>query len=668
MLSSLIRSPSSRKLLSIFNISNVPRNRSFTSISKSFSCKNNIINNNSLLFLKRSINTIESNRSSVKLRNTNWKDLKNIFALATPYKWRLITGLSLLGVSSVIFLSAPRILGKLIDQHDEVKSKNMDKDDICFKLANFFKEKPYYLAGVFIIGAIAIATRAYCMHTAGQLIINDLRTNVFRSVLRQDIKFFDNNKVGEIVSRLSSDALITGYAVSMNLSDGARALITMLGSGSLMVYTSPELCKLVSLVIPVILGTFYVFGRLQRRYTREMQEAVAGANMVATERLSNIRTVRMLAAEEKELDAYKKKISDIWGVARKEGIAKGAMYGAFQFTGYTSLSIVVFYGSSLINQGLLSYGDLSSFMLYAILCASSLSNMSGFFVEIMKGLGASTRLFELQNSKPTIPLSGGLKVKDINKKITFQNIGFCYSGRDPIFHDVSFTMDVGTVTALVGASGSGKSTILSLLMRFYDPSSGNIFIDDHNLKDIDISYWRSHIGSVGQEPILFNTTIRNNITYGARNDKEITDEQIRLAAAQSNALHFIERFPKKFDTMVGELSGSMLSGGEKQRISLSRALVLNPKILILDEATSALDAQSEYMVRQALDKLIKERKQTILIIAHRLGTIKHADKIVVLDKGTIAEQGKFDELINIKDGVFKNLVDKQQIGWTNETF
>uniref|UniRef100_A0A0N4ZQG9 ATP-binding cassette sub-family B member 10, mitochondrial n=1 Tax=Parastrongyloides trichosuri TaxID=131310 RepID=A0A0N4ZQG9_PARTI len=667
MLSLILKSNLTKISLNNFSLLNVPIKRSLTTniIKISKITKNEVIKN---IIIKRKINTVETTRSPIKIKNTNWKDLKNIFALAGPYKWRLIIGLSLLGVSSTIFLSAPRILGKLIDQYDENKAKHIDNNELTTRMANFFKEKPYYLIGVFIVGAVAIASRAYCMHTAGQLIINDLRTNVFKSVLYQDMKFFDNNKVGEIVSRLSSDALITGYSVSMNLSDGARALITMLGSGSLMVYTSPELCKLVSMVIPMILGTFFVFGKLQRRYTKEMQEAVAGANMVATERLSNIRTVRMLAAEEKELNAYKSKINDIWGVAKKEGLAKGGMYGAFQFTGYMSLTTVVFYGSSLISQGLLTYGDLSSFMLYAILCASSLSNMSGFFVEIMKGLGASTRLFELQNSKPTIPISGGLKIKDVHKKISFQNVSFCYSDREPIFHDVTFTMDCGKVTALVGASGSGKSTVLSLLMRFYDPTTGNIYIDDHNLKDIDISYWRSHIGSVGQEPVLFNTTIRDNITYGAKVDDNVTDERIRLAAEQSNALHFIERFPKKFDTMVGELSSSMLSGGEKQRISLSRALVLNPKVLILDEATSALDAQSEYMVRRALDKLIKERKQTILIIAHRLGTIKHADKIVVLDKGRIAEQGTYDELISIKDGVFKNLVDKQQIGWTNETF
>uniref|UniRef100_A0AC35TNT6 ABC transmembrane type-1 domain-containing protein n=1 Tax=Rhabditophanes sp. KR3021 TaxID=114890 RepID=A0AC35TNT6_9BILA len=617
---------------------------------------------------KRNISTVETTRTAYKLRNTNWSDLKNIFALAKPYKGRIFLGISLLGVSSSIFLMAPRVLGKLIDQHDASKGAQMDKEDIGLKLATFFKENPLYLIGIFVIGAAAICARAYCMHTAGQLIINDLRTKVFGSVLKQDMKFFDKNRVGEIVSRLSTDALIVGYSVSMNLSDGARALITMLGSGSLMVYTSPELCKVVTIVIPLMVGTFYVFGKLQRKYTMQMQNAVAGANTVATERLANIKTVRMLVAEDKELAAYQAKIDDIWGISKKEGFAKGMMYGAFQFTGYVSLSTIVFYGSSLINQGLLTYGDLSSFMIYAILCASSMSNMSGFFTEVMKGLGASTRLFELYKSQPSIPLTGGLKIKDVEKKITFQNVNFCYPGRDPIFHDVTFSVDTGKVTAIVGGSGCGKSTIANLLLRLYDPTGGNIFVDNHDLKDLDPSYWRRHIGAVGQEPVLFSTTIRDNITYGAEVGREIKEADVIQAAQQSNSIDFISKFPQGYDTMVGEQNSSGVSGGERQRLSIARALYLKPNLMVLDECTSSLDAIAEYNVRMALEKLLEDKQKTVLIIAHRLSTIKNADKIVVLSLGRVAEMGSFNELISIKDGVFKSLVDKQAIGWTNEVF
>ncbi|ETN69964.1 ABC transporter transmembrane region [Necator americanus] len=538
------------------------------------------------------VSTVETKRASVKLKNASWKDLKDIFALAAPYKWRIMLGLSFLGISSSIFLLTPRVLGKLVDEFDETKRAQPGKEDQTLQIARFFKDNPIALVGVLFLGAVAIAARVYCMHTAGQLVVNDLRKNVFNAVLRQDIAFFDKNKVGEIVSRLSTDALIVGYSVSMNLSDGARALLTCLGSGGLMVYTSPALCKVMFIIIPVIVGTFGVFGRLQRKYTLQMQEAVAGANQVATERLSSVRTVRMLVAEQKELAAYGAKIFDIWMISRKEGIARGSMFGSFQFTGYIALSTILFYGSNLISQGLLTYGDLSSFCLYAVLCAGSLSSISGFFIEIMKGLGASSRLFELRNTRPLIPLEGGIKKGDVTDAIRFERVAFAYPGRDPLFHNISFEVPAGRITAVVGPSGSGKSTIANLLLRLYDPNRGRIMIDDIDLKDIDPSYWRRQIGTVGQ----------------------------------------------------------------------------NPRILILDEATSALDATSEYLVRKALNRLLENSHQTVLIIAHRLSTIKHADQIVVLDKGSVAERGSFEELMYIRDGIFKKLVEKQAISWKDEAY
>ncbi|CAI4225177.1 unnamed protein product [Auanema sp. JU1783] len=614
---------------------------------------------------KRNVTIVETKRESVKLKNASWRDLKAILSLAGPYKWRIILGISFLGISSSIFLLTPRILGKLIDEFDESKKDNL-KEDKTLEIAKFFKENPIALGGALLVGALAIAARVYCMHTAGQLIINDLRKSVFSSVLKQDIAFFDKNKVGEIVSRLSTDALIVGYSVSMNLSDGARALVTCMGSGGLMVYTSLALCKVMFVVIPVMVGTFAVFGNLQRRYTLKMQEAVAGANEVATERLTNVRTVRMLAAEEKEIQAYGEKIKEVWNISKKEGFARGLMYGSFQFTGYVALSTVLFYGSNLISQGLLTYGDLSSFCLYAVLCAASLSNMSGFFIEIMKGLGASNRLFELKNAYPLIPLTGGLQKKDVISAIRFDQVGFNYPGRDSLFHDISFEVPAGKITAIVGTSGSGKSTIANLLLRLYDPDKGKIMIDDVNLREIDPTFWRRSIGTVGQEPVLFSTSLKENITYGSDENAVITEAQLVEAAEQSNAMEFIRTFPNKFEMLVGE-HGSTLSGGQKQRIAIARALINKPRILILDEATSALDASSEYYVRMALNKLLDNSQQTVLIIAHRLSTIKHADQIVVLDKGTIAENGTFKELMDIENGVFRKLVEKQTLGWTDSS-
>ncbi|KAH7729594.1 p-glycoprotein b [Aphelenchoides avenae] len=633
----------------------------------------------------RNVGTVDTKRAAKKLRNATWSDFKSIFSLALPHKKRILLGLGFLGVSSSIFLISPRVLGKVLDEYNDAKKKEppeAEEKDLSLRLAKYFKENPSHILPVFFLGAVAICARAYCMHTAGQLVVNDLRTKVFSSVLKQDIAFFDRNKVGEIVSRLSTDALIVGYSVSTNLSEGARAVVTSIGSAGLMVvsvlilsftrflqvYTSLALCKVVAVVIPVIVGTFYVFGKLQRKYTMQMQEAVAGANQVATERLSNIRTVRMLVAEEKELNAYKEKINDIWNISRKEGLAKGLMFGGFQFTGYVSLSAILFYGSKLINDGLLSYGDLSSFCLYALLCAGSLSNMSGFFTELMKGLGASTRLFELQSQRPTIPMTGGLKIANVHRDIRFESVAFSYPDRAPIFNDITFRIPAGQVTAVVGPSGSGKSTIASLLLRLYNPTQGRIMVDNNDLRELDPSHWRRMIGTVGQEPVLFSTTIRNNIVYGSDKPDEISDEQVMEAAEQAHALEFIRSFPDSFQTMVGEHGASMLSGGQKQRIAIARALCTKPKVLILDEATSSLDATSEYFVRKALSRLLENNKQTVLTIAHRLSTIKHANTIVVLDRGTIAELGAFDELMRIPDGIFRRLVEKQTIGWREDNF
>ncbi|KHN76901.1 ATP-binding cassette sub-family B member 10, mitochondrial [Toxocara canis] len=524
-------------------------------------------------FFVRNMTTVVTKRESLKLRNASWKDLKSIFALAYPYKGRILLGLLFLGVSSSVFLFLPRVLGKLIDEFDETKKGNISDEDRCLAMAKYFKENPTALLAVLFIGASAICARAYCMHTAGQLVINDLRTKVFKSVLQQEMAFFHKNRVGEIVSRLSTDALIVGYSVSLNLSDGARALITAVCSAGLMVYTSPALCKVVVFVIPVLVGTLAVFGRLMRKYTMQMQEAVAGANQVATERLSNVRTVRMLVAEAKELEAYKAKIHDIWVISRKEGLAKGLMFGGFQFTGYVAMTVVLFYGSNLISIGLLTYGDLSSFCLYAVMCASSLSLMSSFFTEIMKGLGASSRLFELRYRIPAIPITGGLRKNGIQREIRFESVSFDYPDRPHIFNDVSFRIPAAKVTAVVGPSGSGKSTLANLLLRLYDPTMGRIMIDDVDLKELDPSHWRRQIGIVGQEPVLFSTTIWNNIVYGAEKPELITNAQVQEAATQSNALEFIREFPQGFQTMVGEQGASMLSGGQKQRIAIARALV-----------------------------------------------------------------------------------------------
>uniref|UniRef100_A0A915LRN8 ABC transporter domain-containing protein n=1 Tax=Meloidogyne javanica TaxID=6303 RepID=A0A915LRN8_MELJA len=321
---------------------------------------------------------------------------------------------------------------------------------------------------------------------------------------------------------------------------------------------------------------------------------------------------------------------------------------SYYIVGYGFLSSLLYYGSHLISCGLLTYGDLSSFVIYAILCSANISNIRTFYSELMRGLGASSRLFELRDTKPKIPLSGGVCLTDLKEGIRFESVAFSYPDRDPIFNDITFKIPVGSTTAIVG-------------------SSGRILIDGQDMKNIDPSEWRKMCGVVSQEPVLFSATIKENILYGVPEGVEIGDEEIEKAAKLSNSLEFIRSFPQGFDTMVGEHGSSMLSGGQRQRIALARALIMKPRFIILDEATSALDATSEYLVRKSLEVLSKSG-QTILIIAHRLSTIKHAEQIVVLDKGSVAEMGCFDDLMNIKDGIFQKLVEKQTLDWKFDRF
>ncbi|KAL3083178.1 hypothetical protein niasHS_010980 [Heterodera schachtii] len=609
--------------------------------------------------------TAENKRPSRHLKDLTLRELREIATLAYPHRKRILAGLCCLCVSSVIFLSVPRILGKLMDEMNKEKEK---KSDFISKLVRLLKENPFALLVMLIVGAGAIGLRAYLMHTAGQLVVNDLRTKVFNSVLRQDMAFFDRNKVGEIVSRLSTDAFVVGYSVSTNLSEGIRAIFTLLGSTGLMFYTSPDLFKMGTVVIPFVVGAFYKFGKKQRYYTFQMQEAVSNTNQLASERLSNVKTVKIFSAEAKELQSYKNKIMEIWEISKKEGTTKGLMFGGFQLTGYLALTSMLYYGSVLIADGCLTYGDLSSFMLYSALCFGGITNFQLFYTELMRGLGASARIFELRDQKPSISTEGGLVINALNKEVRFESVAFSYMNRESIFSDITFRIPKASVTAIVGASGSGKSTIAHLLLRLYSPTAGRIMIDDIDLKQLDLSSWRRMIGTVSQEPILFSTSIRDNILYGVENSHLITDEELTEAAEQSNCLEFIRSFPNGFDTVLGEHGSSMLSGGQRQRIAIARALIKKPRLLILDEATSALDATSEYLVRKALDALLAKSGQTVLIIAHRLSTIKHADQIVVLDKGTVAELGTFDQLMAIKDGIFFRLVEKQTFDWRNEKF
>jgi ATP-binding cassette subfamily B (MDR/TAP) protein 10 len=371
--------------------------------------------------------------------------------------------------------------------------------------------------------------------------------------------------------------------------------------------------------------------------------------------------VRFFAKEFEEIEKYNRKMDVVLHKSIQEASIQAKFYGVTGFSGNMIILTVLYYGGSLVTTDIISVGNLTSFILYAAYVGIGLNGMSTFYAEVMKGIGASGRLWELVDKEPAVPLVGGL-VPAVQSRgdIRFNNVSFSYPTRSdvPVIKDLTLHIPQDSKVAVVGSSGSGKSTLGSLLLRLYEPDQGQIFLDDVDINSIDPSWLRTHVGTVSQEPILFSTSIRDNIVYGANDPTKVTDDQVEWAAQQANAHAFITLFPSGYSTLVGE-RGVMLSGGQKQRVAIARAILKNPSILLLDEATSALDAQSEYEVKEALERLMHNR--TVIIIAHRLSTIRHADKIAVLDKGEIAEFGTFDELIKINDGLFKTLVDRQTL-------
>ncbi|XP_077005522.1 ATP-binding cassette sub-family B member 10, mitochondrial [Tamandua tetradactyla] len=578
-------------------------------------------------------------------------EAKKLLGLAYPERWRLAAALGFLTMSSVITMSAPFFLGKIID----VIYTNPSVDYV-----NNLTNICLVLSGVFLGGAAANAVRVYLMQTSGQRIVNRLRASLFSSVLRQEVAFFDKTRTGELVNRLSSDTALLGRSVTENLSDGLRAGAQASIGVGMMFFVSPSLATFVLSVVPPLSILAVIYGRYLRKLTKVTQDSLAQATQLAEECIGNIRTIRAFGKEMTEIEKYANKVDYVMHLARKEAFARAGFFGATGLSGNLIVLSVLYKGGLLMGSAHMTVGELSSFLMYSFWVGLSIGGLSSFYSELMKGLGAGGRLWELLERKPVLPFNEGIILNEqtFQGTLEFKNVHFAYPARPevPIFQDFSLSIPSGSVTALVGPSGSGKSTVVSLLLRLYDPISGTVNLDGCDIRQLNPVWLRSKIGTVSQEPILFSCSIAENIAYGADDPALVTAEQVEKVADVANAAAFIKNFPQGFNTVVGE-KGVLLSGGQKQRIAIARALLKNPKILLLDEATSALDAENEYLVQEALDRLMEGR--TVLIIAHRLSTIKNASMVAVLNQGKITEFGKHEELLSKPDGIYRKLMNKQ---------
>ncbi|XP_060897072.1 ATP-binding cassette sub-family B member 10, mitochondrial [Labrus mixtus] len=581
------------------------------------------------------------------------EDVRRILQLAHPERWRLAAAVGFLTVSSAVTMSAPFFLGKVIDT---IYTSGADTETMTASLTSLC----IMLTGVFLCGGAANAARVYVMQISGQQIVRDLRASVFSSILRQEVAFFDRNRTGELINRLSADTAVVGRSITDNLSDGLRAVAQATAGVSMMFYVSPSLASFVLLIVPPVAGLAVVYGRYLRSISKHTQDALAQATQLAEERISNMRTVRAFGKELSEVNTYTQKTDQVLSLARKEAVLRAGFFGVTGLSGNIMILSVLYKGGLLMANQHMTVGELSSFLMYTFWVGISIAGLSSFYSELMKGFGAGSRLWELLDRKPEFPLNEGLVLpaEQLKGQLEFSDVSFAYPTRKeaPIFQNLSLVVPAGTIMAVVGPSGSGKSTLVSLLLRLYDADSGVITVDGHDIRDLNPYWLRSHIGTVSQEPVLFSCSIRDNIAYGAGDPESVSSEDIYRAARVANAYNFIQTFPKGFDTVVGE-KGVLLSGGQKQRIAIARALLKNPKILLLDEATSALDSENEFLVQEALERLMEGR--TVVIIAHRMSTIQNANTVAVLDQQRIAECGRHTELLGNRQGLFRKLMEKQ---------
>lgn len=513
------------------------------------------------------------------------------------------------------------------------------------------------MAVVFLIQGAASGLRYYLFTVAGERIVMRLREQLYERIVSREIAFFDQRRTGELTSRLLADTSVLQNAVSVNISMALRNVVGVVGGLALLAYTSAKLTLLMLVVVPPIAIGAVVFGRMVRRYSRAVSDALAASSNVAEESIAGVRTVRLFAREQHEVARYADAIRHGFGLSRRRIRITGMFQAAVTTLGSSALVAVLWYGGRLVLDNVMTVGELTAFLLYTTGVAMSLGTLASLWSDFMSAAGAGDRVFDLLDGAALIPLRGGELLPAVSGNITFADVHFTYPSRPdiPVLKGIDLQIAAGEMVALVGPSGGGKSTIGGLIPRLYDPQHGKITIDGHDLRELDPSGLRQHIATVSQEPTLFSTTIYDNIAYGAGDGKKTRDE-VEAAARAANAHDFIMSFPEGYLTTVGE-RGVQLSGGQKQRIAIARAVLRDPAILILDEATSALDAESEYLVQEALERLTKRR--TTLVIAHRLSTVIGADRVVVIDGGRIVQSGSHDALMRSAEGLYRKLVERQ---------
>jgi ABC-type multidrug transport system fused ATPase/permease subunit len=585
----------------------------------------------------------ESDLPKAKINATSLQKALLIFKYADNHRWKFYVGLVFLLLTGGTALAFPKLMGMLVDS---VKNKDLDAANTV----------ALGLLAILFLQSIFSFFRVYLFVNFTENTLANLRFSLYSNLVKLPMNFFSQKRVGELNSRISSDITQIQDTLTTTIAEFLRQFILIFGGIILLASESIKLTLMMLGVVPLVAIAAVIFGRFIRKYSKKVQDQVAESQVIVEETLQGISIVKAFANEWYEIARYKSKIKEIVAVAIKGGQYRGYFASFIIFCLFGAIVAVVWYGVILSIRGEMSVGQLITFVLYSTFVGASFGGIAELYAQIQKAVGATERVFELLAEEPEKIKSQKTSVSNkIKGDVSFENVHFTYPSRKEIevLKGINFEAKSGQKIALVGPSGAGKSTISALLLRFYDVSAGQIKIDNKPIESYDLEELRGNMSIVPQDVILFGGSIKENIAYG---NPDATFEEIKVAAQQANAFDFIAGFPDQFETLVGE-RGVKLSGGQRQRIAIARALLKNPSILILDEATSSLDSESEKQVQEALETLMKGR--TSIIIAHRLATIRSADAILVVNDGLIAELGTHKELLEIENGIYKNLSNLQ---------